>query len=86
MLLLSDLQDIIFFTLRVPFLWYTAKNRQGKKPPKGWPLPNGVLFSLMSWQREKGTKKETNWPAHGLARNFLTKLPWEFKHERCIKL
>jgi len=25
--------------------------------------------------KEESTKKETPWPAHGLARNFATKLP-----------
>jgi hypothetical protein len=53
-----------------------VKAKQQKKTPAGKDLLfSGVLFSLSVMVKAKSTKKETLWPAHGLARNFATKLP-----------
>jgi len=56
-----------------------VKAKQQKKTPAGkCLLLRGVLFSLCIMVKATSTKKETLvWPAHGLARNFPTKLPYE---------
>jgi len=55
-----------------------VKAKQQKKTPAGKDLLfRGVLFSLGIMVKSKSTKKETPWPAHGLARNFASKLPYE---------